>query len=168
MKTRKFLAFAIGAAMLGMGMSCSSDDDGPNQPEPEPNYDQIVGSWKSPVPAPILASFVDSLEVDFRNNQTYEVRSYKDGAVTLLKGTYETSDGVGSIRNILLHQSEPTSLSSQGIYQISSNDGEMNYEVAQIEPEQAGVTPPTPQGGFGSTSGGAFGDMNIQHYFRVN
>jgi hypothetical protein len=43
----------------------------------------------------------------------------------------------------------------------------MNYEVAQTEPQIAGVTPPTAQGGFGSTSGGAYGTTNVQKYIKI-
>lgn len=164
MKTIKYLAMAAIASMIAFG--CSSDDDGNNDPEPDPTYDVIVGKWRSPVPAPILASFVDSIHVDFKNNQTYVVKSFKDGSATELTGTYETSEGVGNIRNIVLDQATPTALTSEGIYRVSGN--ELTYEVAQTEPAQQGVTPPTAEAGFGSTSGGAFGDMNIQHYFKMD
>jgi hypothetical protein len=42
----------------------------------------------------------------------------------------------------------------------------MKYEIAQTDPEIPGVTPATPEGGFGSTSGGAFGMMNVQTYVK--
>ena len=164
MKTRKYLAMATIAALFAFG--CSSDDDGNNAPNPEPpNYDVIVGKWRAPVPAPILASFVDSLHVEFKNNQTYLVKSFKDGASVDLAGTYVTSTGVGNIRNIVLEQSSPTTLTSAGIYRIVGTD--LTYEVAQTQPAQAGVTPPTAQAGFGSTSDGAFEDWNIQNYFKM-
>lgn len=164
MKTRKYVAMAAIAALFAVG--CSSDDDGGSEPLPDPNYDVIVGKWRSPVPAPILASFVDSIHAEFNNNQTYLVKSFKDGAITELTGTYETEDGVGDIRNITLQQGAPTTLTSVGIFRVSGND--LTYEVAQTEPAQAGVTPPTAEGGFGSTSDGAFGDMNIQHYKKMD
>lgn len=163
MKTNKYLAMAAIAALFAVG--CSSDD-GPNEPEPEPNYDVIVGQWRSPVVAPILQSFVDSIHADFKNNQTYIVKSFKDGNVVELTGTYETWDGVGDIRNIKLQQGTPTVLTSQGIFRVAGN--EMTYEVAQTEPAQAGVTPPTAEAGFGSTSDGAFGEMNVQKYFKMD
>lgn len=165
MKMRKYVALAAIAGLFAFG--CSSDDDGGAvTPEPTPDYDVIVGKWRSPVPAPILADFVDSIHVEFRNNQTYLVKSFKDGATVELAGTYETSDGVGEIRNILLEQATPTALASQGIYQVAGDN--LTYEVAQIEPEQPGVTPPTAEAGFGSTSDGAFLDWNIQHYYRMD
>lgn len=164
MKTRKYIAMAAIAALFAFG--CSSDDDGATEPDPEPNYDVIVGKWRSPVPAPILASFVDSIHVEFKNNQTYVVKSFKDGASVDLVGTYETSDGVGSIRKIVLEQTAPTVLTSEGIYEVDGT--KLTYEVAQTEPAQQGVTPPNPEDGFGSTSGGAFGDMNIQIYYKMD
>lgn len=161
MKTKKYVAIAAIAAIFATG--CSSDD---NDTDGEPqNYDLIVGKWRAPVPAPILTSFVDSIHVEFKNNQTYVVNSFKDGASIDLIGTYTTSDGVGNIRNIKLDQSAPTSLTSQGIYRIVDN--KLTYEVAQTEPAQAGVTPPLASDGFGSTSSGAFGEMNVQNYLKM-
>ena len=43
----------------------------------------------------------------------------------------------------------------------------MNYEVAQTNPVITGVTPPTVEGGFGSTSNGAYGNLNIQKYIKI-
>ncbi|MCX7548929.1 hypothetical protein OS188_13305 [Xanthomarina sp. F1114] len=165
MKTRKYVAMAAIAALFAFG--CSSDDDN-NTPDPEPpaNYDVIVGKWRAPVPAPILASFVDSLHVEFKNNQTYLVKTYKDGAESELAGTYATSNGAGDIRNIVLEQSSPTTLTSEGIYKV--NGAELTYEVAQTQPAQSGVTAPTAEAGFGSTSDGAFGMMNVQDYVKMN
>lgn len=163
-KTRKFVAMAAIAALFAVG--CSSDDNGTTEPEPDDTYDVIVGKWRAPVPAPLLVSFVDSIHVEFRNNQTYIVNSFKDGASVDLEGTYVTEDGVGPIRNIILEQSSPTDLTSQGIYRVSGN--ELTYEVAQTTPPQPGVTPPTAEAGFGSTSDGAYEDMNVQHYFKMD
>lgn len=196
MKMRKYVAMAAIAGLFAYG--CSSDDDAihieiydcpsleasygdfcidANGNEGtvdedcnclvEPvNYDVIVGKWRSPVPAPILASFVDSIHVEFKNNQTYVVKSFKDGGITELTGVYETADGVGPIRNIVLDQMTPTTLTSQGIYQVDGDN--LTYEVAQVEPAQPGVEAPTAEAGFGSTSGGAFGDMNVQHYYKMD
>ena len=164
MKTRKYLAMAAIASLVAFG--CSSDDNG-NTPDPEPeNYDVIVGKWRSPVPAPILASFVDSIHVEFKNNQTYLVKSFYDGAASELSGIYATTDGVGNIRNIVLDQSAPTTLTSKGIYRVAGN--KLTYEVAQTEPVIAGVTPPTAEAGFGSTTEGAYGEMNVQEYFKMD
>ncbi|HLS30318.1 MAG TPA: hypothetical protein VK021_05645 [Flavobacteriaceae bacterium] len=168
MKSTKL--FMFGMLLLAVfAFSCSSDDDNINDDgdgDDVENYDIIVGNWRSPVVAPILESFTDSIHAEFKNNQTYLVKTYYDGAVSELSGVYETMDGVGNIRMIKLEQSAPTTLTSEGIYKIE--DGKMTYEVAQTEPAQEGVTAPSPEGGFGSTSGGAFGEMNIQVYYKMD
>lgn len=162
MKTRKFVAMAAVAGLFAFG--CSSDDDNSGPPV-EVQYDVIVGKWRAPVPAPILTSFVDSIHVEFKNNQTYLVKSFKDGAITELAGTYVAANGVGNIRNISLDQATPTTLTTSGIYRVVGN--ELTYEVAQSQPAQAGVTPPTAEAGFGSTSSGAFGVLNVQNYVKM-
>lgn len=164
MKTRKYLAVAAIAGLFAFG--CSSDDNGNDIPQPDPTYDVIVGKWRAPVTSVLLTSFADSLHVEFRNNQTYLVKSYKDGGITELAGIYETSAGVGNIRNISLDQSSPTTLTTAGIYRIVGNT--LTYEVAQTIPVQAGVTPPTAAAGFGSTSDGQYQDWNVQEYFKMN
>lgn len=157
------MTLAMAAAMFTMSCS-SSDDDGIT---PVEDYDIIVGKWESPVPAPIFGGLISSIDVEFRNNQTYTVISHNaDGSTTTLEGTYSTGNGVNGIRTIYLEQSSPTSLVSEGIYQITDNDTKMSYEVVQTEPD-LGFAPPTPEAGFGSTGGGALDDMNVQQYIRV-
>lgn len=126
------------------------------------------GKWKSFPVAPILANFADSIIAEFSTNNTYTVHQWKDGAKVELTGTYtQTKSGVGSIYTIKLNQTSPTALTAEGIFEVAADNKSMKYEVAQTEPSIAGVTPPTPQGGFGSTSGGAFGNINVQNYVRV-
>lgn len=162
----KFLVMAMAAAMFTIG--CSSDDDNGGGPTPTPDYDEIVGKWVSPTPAPIFGGLISSIDVEFRNNQTYTVLSHNsDGSTTTLEGTYVTTDGSNGIRTIHLEQNSPTSLVSEGIYKINAENTSMQYEVVQTEPD-LGFAAPTPAGGFGSTAGGAFGDMNIQIYNRVD
>ena len=129
----------------------------------------VQGTWKSYPVAPILANFADSITATFNTDLSYVVNSYKSGAKTILTGTYtQTASGTGSIWNISLSQSSPTTLTSVGIFEISTNGTTMKYEVAQTEPAITGVTPPTAVGGFGSTSSGAFGTNNVQNYVRIN
>lgn len=166
MKISKLFLTAILALSLFI-VACNKDNDDPviEDDEEEELYDVIVGNWRAPIVAPVLVELADSIHVEFRDNQSYLVKSFKDGVPIELKGTYSTSDGVGNIRNIVLEQSEPTALTSEGIFEV---DGDvLTYEVAQTEPEQTGVTAPTADEGFGSTSGGAFGDMNIQVYYKM-
>lgn len=125
------------------------------------------GLWKSYPVAPVLAPFADSIIAEFKADNTYKVDSWKDGARTELTGTYaQTKSGVGNIYNIVLNQSTPSTLTSEGILELSVDENSMKYEVAQTSPAVTGVTPPTAAAGFGSTSGGAFGELNIQNYVR--
>ena len=64
----------------------------------------------------------------------------------------------------------PTSITAEGIYEVTvAGDGtvSMKYEIAQTQPPLAGVTKPTPEGGFGSTSGGLIGTINVQNYVKT-
>ncbi len=91
------------------------------------------------------------------------------GTEATLRGTYTTSPGGATgananIRNIVANQNSPTAITAVGIYEVVGNT--MRYEVAQTQPPLQGVTPPTAAAGFGSTSGGAFGQANVQRYVR--
>ncbi|NQZ76912.1 MAG: hypothetical protein HRT61_12550 [Ekhidna sp.] len=134
----------------------------------------IVGTWvsKGDDVAALLTTFfaVDSIVATFSANQTYEVLQYAGGAEAplTLTGTYaQTLSSVGTIWTITVDQSAPSSLTSEGIFEVdpSENPNSMRYEIAQTSPD-IGAIPPTPEAGFGSTSGGAVGDTNIQVYKR--
>lgn len=134
--------------------------------------DPIVGSWISEGSniAPLLAGApFNTVRIDasFNSDGTYTVitTDVNNSQVTLT-GTWETGSGTGTVREITVNQSAPTSLVSEGIY---SFDGSiLTYEVAQTNPPLTGVTPPTAAGGFGSTAGGAFGQLNVQVYVPAN
>lgn len=134
----------------------------------------IIGKWVSTGEnlAPLLLALFpyDSIYATFYTNNTYSVVSVDTGGVPYeLKGTYTISkSNVGNIYNITLNQTTPTSLTSVGIYAIDINQTPhfMQYEVVQTEPN-IGAIPPTPEGGFGSTNGGALGTINIQKYIRL-
>jgi len=134
----------------------------------------IVGTWVSSGAnvAPILVSLfgVDSIVATFNSNQTYEVLQYAGGATSplTLTGTYSQSlSSTGNIWTITVDQTTPAALTSEGIFEVtvSDNPNSMLYEIAQTSPD-IGAIPATPEGGFGSTNGGAFGDTNIQKYIR--
>ena len=128
----------------------------------------VQGKWKSYPVAPILANFADSIIAVFNTNNTYSVDQWSKGAKVILTGTYaQTKSSVGNIYTIVLNQTTPTSLTAEGIFEVAADNNTMKYEVAQTQPTITGVTAPTPAGGFGSTSGGAFGVINIQNYVRV-
>lgn len=165
MKTKLLLIALLGAFML-LGCEDSSDDDG------DADLDPIVGSWLSEGTniAPLLAGAPFNtvrITADFNADGTYTVVTTDASNTQLtLTGTWETSDGVGDIRNITVNQSSPTALVSTGIYSVDGST--MTYEVAQTTPPLTGVTPPTPAAGFGSTSGGVLGMANVQTYVAQN
>lgn len=133
----------------------------------------IIGRWYSSRTnvAPILINLgIDSIYAEFRANNTYIVESFAQGAKTTMTGTYtQTKTTTNDIWNIVVNQSQPSTLKSQGIFKVfAGNPVTMKYEIAQTEPQIPGVTPPTAAGGFGSTSGGAFGVLNIQTYIKIN
>ena len=134
--------------------------------------DPLVGNWLSEGTniAPLLAGAPFNtvrITAEFRADNTYTVvtTDANDAEVTLT-GTWSTGDGSGTIRTVTVNQSSPTTLTSEGIYQ--NVDGLLTYEVAQTNPPLTGVTAPTAAAGFGSTSGGNFGVLNIQKYVRAN
>ncbi|MBK7224379.1 MAG: hypothetical protein KAX53_02085 [Saprospiraceae bacterium] len=126
------------------------------------------GKWKSAPVAPILTSFADSIFATFNTNNTYTVDQWKGGTKVVLSGTYtQAKSSVGNIYTIILNQTSPTVLTAEGIFEVASDNKTMKYEVAQTSPAITGVTAPTPAGGIGSTSGGKFGDGNVQNYTRI-
>ncbi len=165
MKKLLFMAMIFSVAFA----ACEKSDDDSST---DPQKIGIVGEWYSSGSniAPLLANLgIDSIYAKFNNDNTYLVESFSQGAKTTLTGTYvQTKSGVGNIWNITLNQSSPTSLTSVGIFEIDAtkNPYVIQYEVAQTEPPIQGVTPPTAQGGFGSTSNGAYGTINIQKYIK--
>ncbi|MEW6136304.1 MAG: hypothetical protein AB1583_11405 [Bacteroidota bacterium] len=165
---KKLLAIAL---MFSMALvSCSKSDDENNE---DPQKVGIVGEWYSSKTnvAPLLLSLgIDSIYAKFNADNTYVVESFSNGAKTTLTGTYvQEKSGVGNIWNITVNQNSPTALTSKGIFEIdaTAKPYTMKYEIAQTEPAITGVTPPTAAAGFGSTSGGAFGQTNVQKYIKI-
>ena len=165
---KKLLAIAL---MFSMALvSCSKSDDENNE---DPQKVGIVGEWYSSKTnvAPLLLSLgIDSIYAKFNADNTYVVESFSNGAKTTLTGTYvQEKSGVGNIWNITVNQNSPTALTSKGIVEIdaTAKPYTMKYEIAQTEPAITGVTPPTAAAGFGSTSGGAFGQTNVQKYIKI-
>ncbi|MFA6402215.1 MAG: hypothetical protein WCX31_11420 [Salinivirgaceae bacterium] len=138
-----------------------------------PSTDGIVGQWYSSGAnvAVLLSTYfaIDSIYAKFESNNTYLVESYSAGAKTTYTGTFtQTKSGTGSIWNIVLNQSAPTAVTSEGIFEITTvtNGFTMKYEVAQTEPNIS-ATPPTATAGFGSTNGGALSTWNIQTFVKI-
>lgn len=134
----------------------------------------LIGNWYSSgtnVAFLLAAVGIDSIYVEFKADNSYLVEAFTaDGSKTTMEGTYAQSGStVAGIWNIVLNQSTPTSLRSEGIFEvISGQPVTMRYEVAQVDPAIPGVTPPTASAGFGSTSAGAFGTWNIQNYIKLD
>jgi len=149
------------------GSTTSSDDGAPQDP--------IVGTWVSEGGnvAPLLFNppfRIRRIQATFNRDGSYVVvQRDSAGTEATLRGTYTTSPGGATgananIRNIVANQNSPTAITAVGIYEVVGNT--MRYEVAQTQPPLQGVTPPTAAAGFGSTSGGAFGQANVQRYVR--
>ncbi len=174
MKKKNLFSLALmlmAAAMLSFTSCDKEEDDDPIDEEPTP--EGLVGNWISEGEnvAPLLIDFnIAKIIADFDENGTYVVESYDpDDVMTELVGTYVMEESeVEDIWNITLSQSSPTSLTSEGIFQIIETDNgrEMRYEVVQTDPS-LGFAPPTAEEGFGSTGGGDLGETNVQYYVEI-
>lgn len=165
---RKLMSIAL-LAVLSTFVACEKSD---NEDNNDPQKVGIVGEWYSSGAnvAPLLVTYfaVDSIYTKFESNNTYRVESYSGGAKTVYLGTYtQEKSGAGAIWKIVLNQTAPTAVKSEGIFEISTGTPPytMQYEVVQTEPS-IGATPPTAEKGFGSTSNGALGETNIQKFVK--
>ena len=130
----------------------------------------LAGSWLSEGEnvSTLLAGDpfnVVSVAATFVDDGTYSVVSVDaDGQSGTLTGTYvadESTDPAG----IVLTQATPYSATAVGIYQIVGTT--LTYEVVQTVPDY-GYAPPTPETGFGTTSGnGIESGINVQTFLRV-
>ncbi|MFP4469574.1 MAG: hypothetical protein ACLFPE_02750 [Bacteroidales bacterium] len=131
----------------------------------------IVGMWSAYDISVILqnSGFDDSLYANFYADQSYMVTAYQGGQPIVFEGVYTMEKTqFDEIWEIVLNQSAPSSVISEGIFKIfPAAQDSMWYEVAQVDPAIAGVSPPTAAEGFGSTSSGAFGTANIQKYYWI-
>ncbi|HLL54332.1 MAG TPA: hypothetical protein VK447_12335 [Myxococcaceae bacterium] len=164
---KKSLVVAAFAALAVL--ACGKGQDGNNNNQG--SDPQLTGSWVSQGAdvAPLLAGNpfnYTKIAATFNANGTYIVDATdKNNTTTRLEGTYtSTASTVTGIRDIVLNQTVPSTLTSTGIYQIDPATARMNYEVVQTQPPIQNVTPPTAAGGIGSTSNGAFGTSNVQKY----
>ena len=134
--------------------------------------DELVGSWVSEGEdvAPGLQILTNTVRVDatFSSDDTYVVVSEDtDGSTVNFTGTWQAGEAnAEGIRPITLNQSEPVAVVASGIFRV--NDGRMEYEVIQEEPN-IGAIPPNAEDGFGSTivEGDQTGPFWIQYFNRV-
>jgi len=131
----------------------------------------IIGNWVSTGEnlSPVYQQFgFDSIYMQYRVDGSYTFESFTPGGIhNTLSGTYSQSiSSVAGIRQITLNQLLPVSAVISGIFSLQASATIfMNYETVQTEPAVAGLTPPTPEGGFGSS--GLLGSDNTQVFLRV-
>ncbi|MDX2128821.1 MAG: hypothetical protein SFU91_07275 [Chloroherpetonaceae bacterium] len=178
---RKLFGLLLLAVMIVSLGSCSSSTDADSN---NTNQDPIVGTWVAEgfstvgsvsvanvSPLLYAAPFrTRRIQAVFNANGTYTVTTTDSaGTNATLTGTWSSTaaDTAGiTIRNIVVNQTSPSSVTSTGIYQsnTSGSSTSLLYEIVQTTPPLVGVTPPTPRRGFGSSSNGAFGISLIQRY----
>lgn len=165
---KKLLFILISVAIVFTSCKKSTEED-----VYDPATDGLVGEWQSSGSnVAVLLSYyfgVDSIYAKFSDNNTYLVESYANDTKTIYSGTYaQEKSGTGQIWTIVLNQSTPTAVTSEGIFEITSDNSEftMKYEVVQTTPS-IGATPPTPEAGFGSSNGGALGTTNVQTFLMI-
>jgi hypothetical protein len=135
----------------------------------------IIGQWSAYDISFILqsAGFDDSLYANFYEDQSYLVTAFQGGIAINFEGVYQMDKSTyDDIWEITLNQTavggQPSEVMSEGIFKVfPAAQDSMWYEVAQVDPNIPGVTPPTADQGFGSTSGGAFGMGNVQKYYWI-
>lgn len=127
----------------------------------------IEGSWRSEGAniAPLFQLFYYArIDADFATDGTYDVEvEDTSGGLTTFTGTYVV-DTATDPATIVLTQITPFKATAEGIWQVDGDT--MTYEVTQTVPD-AGFSPATPAGGFGSTAGpGLSPGDNVQIYVR--
>jgi len=166
---KHLMLFAV-VLSIALVIGCSEDEETTTPVIPTPT---IVGTWKAEglgfvAPGLYAPPFnVRKIIATFNNDLSYTVVSTDSaGAEITYTGAYATTAGVDTIRNIVLNQSTPTTLTSTGIY--SAGLILMTYEVIQTSPQIPGFTPPTAAAGFGSTAYNSvpLGQLWIQRYIK--
>lgn len=126
----------------------------------------LVGDWLSTGDdlSDLFAPYFSELTAHFAADGTYTASATgTTGHVYDFAGTY-VDDTSTSPASITLSQTSPSAATALGIYAVDGDT--LTYEVAQTEPDQ-GYTPPTPESGFGSTSGPSIdAGVNVQTYRR--
>lgn len=135
----------------------------------------IIGEWYSSgdnVSELLVTYFlVDSIYAKFNDDFTMVVHQFNIGNTSGTPDVIYTSSftmeksTVGNIWSIEIAQDVPYAAEVSGIFEIKADPELLWYEVAQTSGTQN--IPPTPETGFGSTNGGAFGDTNIQKFIRM-
>ncbi len=135
----------------------------------------IIGEWYSTGEnvAPLLVTYflVDSIYAKFNDDFTMLVHQFNIGNTSgtpdvIYTSTYTIEKStVGNIWTVVVAQETPYVAEVSGIFEIKADPELLWYEVVQTSGTQN--IPPTPETGFGSSNGGAFGDTNIQKFVRM-
>lgn len=154
--------------IVALLLGCIPDDYDPNYRPPTDDVDAaIVGGWTSEG-ADLSDLFAGEpfnyvrVEADFRANGTYTVVVIdRDDQTATLVGTYTVGVRTDP-QTVELSQSDPYAAFAEGIWEVT--DGVLTYEVVQTVPDY-GYTPPTPDSGFGTTTGPSLAaGANVQVY----
>jgi hypothetical protein len=105
-----------------------------------------------------------SITARFKDDDSYKVvGSTAGGDSYTFSGTY-VIDSSTSPGSITLSQTQPSTSTAEGIFLVEGDT--LTYEIVQVDPDY-GYSPPTPEGGFGSTSGPNMTEgINVQIYRR--
>lgn len=135
----------------------------------------IIGKWYSSGTnvAPLLVTYflVDSIYAEFNDDFTMDVEQYNIGNTSgvpdlIFHGTFTIEKSTtDNIWTIVVAQELPYVADVSGIFEIKGDPELLWYEVVQTSGTQN--IPPTPETGFGSSNGGAFGETNIQKFIRM-
>jgi hypothetical protein len=152
--------------------SAATDDTNTTDDSEDVGLDStLVGAWLSegenlsPLFAGRFFKYV-SVSADFNADATYTVQAVDEAGATYdFTGTFAI-DETTSPASIVLTQATPSEVIAEGIYTVDEADL-LTYEVVQTTPNPNGFVAPTPETGFGSSSGPGLnpGD-NVQKYVR--
>ena len=122
------------------------------------------GSNISPLFQSAFFNYV-SIVADFSSDLNYSVvATDNEGANTTFEGSF-VIDITGTIPTIVLTQTAPSAATAEGIWQLQGE--ELHYEVVQTNPNPYNFVAPTPETGFGSSSGpGLTAGDNVQIYVK--
>lgn len=132
----------------------------------------IIGEWISTGDnlSVIFGNFgFDSVYMHYKTDDTFIFKSHTIGGIeNVVTGTYQQSlSSLPGFRIINLEQLTPVAASNQGIFRLENFAVvKMTYEVVQTSPQVNGLTPPTPELGFGSS--GLLGSDNTQVFLRTD
>ena len=112
----------------------------------------------------ITANFSKDGSFTIRQTDSSGFSITSTGSYIVEPGNEGTSSS--ALRKVRLQQGSPDNTRLEGIYQVNVVDGapQMKLEIIEVNPPRPGVTPPTIEGGFGSSGGGSGGRYTQQYY----